>query len=91
MARGDKVAPNDLKELLVTPMPNGLNCHAYEEGFGTLHAMLFDATEKRLECSIGSPRMNAWFEADLDAAPRMERVKVPYENEPIDPKYWAVC
>jgi hypothetical protein len=50
--------------------------------------MLFDAAEKKLFCCMGSPCANPWFEADLDEAPGMERVSVPYENEPAPASFW---
>jgi predicted choloylglycine hydrolase len=88
MSAHEKVTLDDLKALLTAEVPSGLSCRAYSEGFGTLHASLFEAAEKRLFCCMGSPRANPWFEADLDEAPKMERVSVPYENEPAPESFW---
>ena len=88
MAAHDKVSLDDLKALLTANVPRGLSCRAYSDGFGTLHSMLFDLTDRRLFCAMGAP--GAWFEADLDEAPQMARVDVPYENEPAPGSFWHV-
>ncbi len=90
MAARERVSADDLKSLLTEAVPRGLSCAAYSNGFGTLHSMLFDLTECRLFCAMGAPRADAWFEADLNEAPKMERVPVAYEDVPAPDSFWTV-
>lgn len=90
IAAHEKVSLDDLKALLTAGVPRGLSCRAYSDGFGTLHSMLFDLTDRRLFCAMGAPNADAWFEADLDEAPQMARMDVPYENKPAPESFWRV-
>lgn len=88
MAAHEKVSLEDLMMLLEAPVPSGLSCRAYSEFFGTLRSMLFDATDKRLFCSMGFPRAESWFEVNLDEDPCIERIYVPFEDEPAPEMFW---
>ena len=54
------ISKKDMKNLLSTCYPNGLCCHYYKEFFGTLHSMIFDITDNKIEISFGSPNQNEW-------------------------------
>lgn len=43
-----------------TEYPEGICCHHYSEGFGTLWSMVFDSTAREAHICFGSPGRNAW-------------------------------
>lgn len=49
-----------MRDLLSTPMPEGVCCHYYDDGLGTLWSILFDVTTGAAEVCFGSPAANPW-------------------------------
>ncbi|MEO3946377.1 C45 family peptidase [Gorillibacterium sp. CAU 1737] len=72
----------ELIQLLASPMPNGLTCHHYEDGLGTLWSILFDVTDLKLQVCFGSPVRNAWytFEVNEPEGEREFQAWLPNEN-----------
>ncbi|WP_349948672.1 hypothetical protein ABFV83_09735 [Lacrimispora sp. BS-2] len=66
---------------LSTPYPDGLCCHYYDEFFGTLRSMIFDVTEKNIEITFGSPKINKWNTFLVGALNEKEiKVMLPQEK-----------
>lgn len=40
--------------------PEGICCHHYSEGLGTLWSMVCDNTARELHICFGSPQLNGW-------------------------------
>lgn len=57
----------ELSQILSKHMPEGLTCHYYNEGLGTLWSMLFDVTESKVEICFGSPVINKWSTFDINS------------------------
>lgn len=57
---GDGIDPEILKELLLSPYPNGLCCHYYEDFFGTTKSLVLDPADGSLELCWGGCAENGW-------------------------------
>jgi Predicted choloylglycine hydrolase len=79
----DTVTKDDLKGLFSRRYPEGLCCHFYDDFFGTLRSMIFDATEGTLNMCFGSPDLNRWhtFNIDGDIQPVYD-VRIEKESSP---------
>lgn len=79
----------DLRNILSKHMPEGLACHYYNEGLGTLWSILYDITDKKATLCFGSPVVNKWYTIDLNtpSGAYCFSAKLPFENP--DPKIWA--
>jgi predicted choloylglycine hydrolase len=76
-----RISKMDIKKLLSTPYPDGLCCHYYDEFFGTLRSMIFDVTEKNIEITFGSPKINKWNTFLVGALNEKEiKVMLPQEK-----------
>lgn len=76
-----RITKNDIKNLLTTSYPNGLCCHYYQEFFGTLRSMLFDTTDKTIEMTFGSPKVNEWHTFSVGPIDMKEmKVLLPQEK-----------
>ena len=60
-----QITPETVRGILSDLYPNGLCAHYYEDFFGTLHAIIFDATTVTAEVCFGSPHVNTWHRFDL--------------------------
>ncbi len=84
----DHVEPNDLKKLLSTQMPEGLACHYYRDGLGTLWSMLFDVTEGTAEVCFGSPVSNPWRTFGLEGEDGMTEYLAVLPNRESARETW---
>lgn len=50
----------DLKEMLLSPYPDGLCCHYYQEFFGTTKSMILDPLDGTIELCWGGRVENGW-------------------------------
>lgn len=55
-----KVGREDIRRLLSSPMPEGVCCHYYGEGLGTLWSVIYDVAAGQAEVALGSPHCNPW-------------------------------
>ncbi len=76
------ISKEQLRELLSKPVPEGLCCHYYHDGFGTLWSEIFDVTTGTVEVCLGSPAVNNWYTFDLSAPSGTEKyyAKFPLES-----------
>lgn len=56
----DRISKEDLMELLTAKYPAGLRCNFYDEFFGCLRSMVFDATDGIVYICFGTPAENRW-------------------------------
>lgn len=83
-----KLEKSELKNLLSTHIPDGLACHYYEEGLGTLWSILYDITSVKAEICFGSPVLNNWYTFGLDCEPGVTEYKAKLPFEKADPRMW---
>ena len=84
----DKISRDDLKRLLSTKMPEGLACHHYEDGLGTLWSILYDIENVKAEICFGSPVVNKWHNFDLNTPEGVREFKAFLPNEESTPQTW---
>jgi predicted choloylglycine hydrolase len=60
-----QVTSKQIRRILSDPYPDGLCANYYEEGFGTLHAIIFDTTDITAKVCFGTPQLNPWHQFDL--------------------------
>ncbi len=84
------VSMQPMQDFLSTPYPAGLSCHYYPEYFGTVHAMLFDATQGTARVCFGAPDANPWYSFDLavPATPGAYPSILPQEQ--ASPDFWKM-
>lgn len=89
-AASPKITKESLKALLTAPVPEGLSCHLYNDGFGTLWSMLFDATAASVDISFGPPDANAWHTFGLDDPPGVTEYSALLPDEACaDPRFFS--
>jgi hypothetical protein len=83
-----QISPETARSLLAAPYPTGLYAHYYEEYFGTLHTMLFDATALTVEVCFGSPQVNPWHPFNLRHPGASDAYTVMLPLERTTPEFW---
>jgi predicted choloylglycine hydrolase len=78
-----------LKNLIASKMPNGMACHFYSEGLGTLWSILYDITNLKAEICFGSPLKNSFYPFDLNIKEGVTEYKTLLPNEKADPQNWV--
>lgn len=84
----NKVDKSQLKGMLSKHMPQGVACHYYDEGLGTLWSMLFDVSKMTVEICFGSPVINKWYTFDLNSNPGVTEYNVTLPLEKADDTMW---
>ncbi len=77
----ETVATESVKQLLLTPYPNGLNCGYYEAFFGTIKSVILDVESRSYEICWGGNEKNQWQEYSLKEAPSKKSVKLEIAYE----------
>lgn len=55
-----------IKELLLTPYPNGLMLPFYEDRFGTIKSIVFNLTLGKADICWGGLKANKWHSFDIE-------------------------
>lgn len=86
IAAGSPVGKEDIRRVLSQPVPEGVCCHYYQDGLGTLWSAIYDMAAGQVELALGSPRCNPWRSFGLDdpAGVRQYPAVFPLE-QPADP------
>ena len=84
----ENISRDDLKKLLSTKMPEGLACHHYEDGLGTLWSILYDIENVKAEICFGSPVVNKWYNFDLNTPEGSREFKAFLPNEDSIAQIW---
>jgi predicted choloylglycine hydrolase len=83
------VSEETLKGILSATVPDGVCCHYYTEGLGTLWSMIFDVTDVNVEICFGSPVYNPWHTFEIDMPPDSREYKAKFPNEEVEnPIFW---
>lgn len=78
----DTISVNDLKNILLSPYPNGLCCHHYKDFFGTTKSMVIDPMDGTIQICWGGREENGWHTYRLsDPLPYSEH-KITINNVP---------
>ncbi len=59
-AAAPHIDPAAIRAILSDHLPDGVCCHYYSEGLGTLWSILYDLTAGTMEVCFGSPQLNPW-------------------------------
>ena len=73
------ISNRKLKDLLASPMPDGICCHYYEDGMGTMWSMIFHPKERAVEVCFGSADNNEWRTFYLCAEEKTDSSVKEYE------------
>jgi len=87
-AAGRQVDDQVIKQLLTAKYPEGVCCHHYSEGLGTLWSMVFDVTDSSIEICFGSPQLNPWRRFDLSGIKGIQEYEAALPDEPADTDVW---
>ena len=77
-----------LRSILATPYPQGVCCHYYNQGMGTLWSVLFDPMKLQMEVCFGSPHANTWHTFSLDDAPGIQTYTAELPDEDAPQGFW---
>lgn len=77
-----------IKNILSQKMPDGLACHYYHDGLGTLWSILYDVTNIQADICFGSPLANTWHTFDLNSAEGINSYKAVLPDEDSTPQTW---
>jgi len=78
-----------IRNILSQKIPNGLACHYYHDGLGTLWSILYDVADIRADICFGSPLANTWYSFDLNSQEGVTEYKVVLPDEDSTPETWA--
>lgn len=84
---GDPVA--SLKHITGQLLPQGVCCHHYEEGFGTLWSMICDNVSREAHICFGSPKVNPWRSFGFSDPPGMSEYSAVLPNQGSDAQFWS--
>ena len=83
-----QMTKSTLKSLLSTPMPEGVCCHHYKNGMGTIWSMIFDSIEKKVDICFGSPNINPWREFNINYPIGVKHFSAELPDEPVESGFW---
>lgn len=81
-----------LQNILSSEMPEGVCCHFYSSGMGTMWSIIFDPMKGRAEICFGTPDRNEWRSFELH--PKNEKLSLKKEyiallrDRPAPPSFW---
>lgn len=79
-----------LHMILSNPMPDGVCCHHYSSGMGTMWSMLFQPMKKLVDICFGSPNANKWMTFDLESKKGKQTYISELPDEDTDKDFWTV-
>lgn len=83
-----KITKAKLKNILSTTMPEGICCHHYEDGMGTLWSMVFDPMQMEVNICFGSPNVNQWMTFNLNNHVGINNYSAMLPNVSTNPDFW---
>lgn len=83
-----KVSITELKNILSTTMPDGVCCHHYKDGMGTLWSIVFDSMETEANICFGSPSVNQWKTFHINNPVGINKFTAILPNESTYPDFW---
>lgn len=79
---------NKMKQLTTQSFPQGISCHHYREGFGTLWSTICDNTARELHICFGSPQLNPWRTFSFSNPPGISEYQAKLPDEPASADFW---
>lgn len=76
-----QISQEDIKQVLSTQYPAGLNCRYYDCFFGTLRSQIIDVNEKTMSVRWGTPDVNEWHTYSLSDQEQYEEFPVQLIKE----------
>jgi len=71
-----------IRDILQKKMPEGVCCHYYKDGLGTLYSIVADLTTMQIKVCFGSANINKWYSINIhDERKGSWNIGVPYINE----------
>ena len=89
LVQKEYISMKNLKELVENEYPAGLTVHNYQEWFGTLHSLLFDLHERKMDVCFGSPLLNKWYSLKVGEELPFSVVDVNFVNRSYT-DFWRV-
>lgn len=77
----EKISQEDIKDLLTTKYPQGLNFNYYDEFLGTLRSIIFDTNKGEVKLCFGSPGINEWYSYHIDDKVKLGMIPVLLQKE----------
>ncbi|AIQ52961.1 C45 family autoproteolytic acyltransferase/hydolase [Paenibacillus sp. FSL R7-0331] len=77
-----------MKQLTGNSFPQGISCHHYSEGLGTLWSMICDNAARELHVCFGSPQLNPWRTFGCSNPPGISEYYAKLPDEPSCPDFW---
>ncbi|GKX66648.1 C45 family autoproteolytic acyltransferase/hydolase [Inconstantimicrobium mannanitabidum] len=84
----NNISKEEIKGILSKHMPEGVACHYYDYGLGTLWSMIYDVTMNKVEMCFGSPVVNKWYTLDLNSSDGMTEYNVILPLEKAEETMW---
>ncbi len=85
---GSNVTKDLLRNILSDTMPDGVCCHHYSDGMGTLWSIIFDPMNVEAEICFGSPAVNGWRIFGLTGGQGTSDYSASLPNKPAEPGFW---
>lgn len=79
-----------MKAAAGTEYPEGICCHHYSEGFGTMWSIVCDNNERKLHICFGSPQLNSWRTFGFDDPAGIRHYHAALPDRPSDAGFWSV-
>ena len=83
-SKTSKICKNCFIEILTKEFPEGLCCHWYTDGFGTLWSVFFDVMDKEAIICFGPPTHNEWHRFSLDEEAEFKEYEVIFPDKRIE-------
>lgn len=80
---------NAMKQLAGQSYPQGISCHHYREGLGTMWSAICDNSAGELHICFGSPTINPWRTFGLYSPPGIREYQAKLPDEPSDADFWC--
>ncbi|MEK4058536.1 MULTISPECIES: C45 family autoproteolytic acyltransferase/hydolase [Paenibacillus] len=78
-----------MKQLAGQHLPEGVCCHHYDEGFGTLWSIVCDNALREAHICFGSPMSNPWRSFGFSDPPGINEYTATLPNEQSDAQFWS--
>ncbi|MNC19844.1 Acyl-coenzyme A:6-aminopenicillanic acid acyl-transferase [compost metagenome] len=78
-----------MKQLAGEPLPHGISCHHYSEGFGTLWSIICDNASREAHICFGSPQVNPWRTFGFNSPPGISEYHASLPDEPSGAQFWS--
>lgn len=81
MSKSGKVGREQLKQMLLSPYPQGLCCHFYNDFFGTTKSMVINPAAGTMELCWGGDAVNGWQVYEISKPLEFSMREIELHNE----------